>query len=47
LRTLQNAHKTDWHLMMAGAVVVMAPILIIFVVCQRYFVKGIMLTGGK
>jgi ABC-type glycerol-3-phosphate transport system permease component len=47
LRTLQNAHKTEWHLMMAGAVVVMIPILLVFVLCQRQFARGITLTGGK
>jgi multiple sugar transport system permease protein len=47
LRTLQNAHKTEWHLMMAGAVVVMIPILLVFVLCQRHFARGITLTGGK
>ena len=33
--------------MMAGAVVVVVPILIVFVFLQRYFVQGIALTGIK
>jgi ABC-type glycerol-3-phosphate transport system permease component len=47
LRSLQNARGTEWHLLMAGSVLVMIPMVIIFLACQRYFVKGITLTGGK
>jgi len=47
LRSLQQAHKTEFHLMMAGSMIVLLPIFVIFVLCQRYFVKGITLTGGK
>lgn len=41
----QNAAR--YGLMMAGAVVVVVPVLAIFVVLQRYFVQGIALTGIK
>lgn len=41
----QNAAR--YGLMMAGAVVVVVPILILFVMLQRYFVQGIALTGIK
>ncbi|WP_091709435.1 carbohydrate ABC transporter permease [Microbacterium sp. cf046] len=41
----QNA--AQYGLMMAGAVVVVLPVLIVFVVLQRYFVQGIALTGIK
>lgn len=41
----QNAAR--YGLMMAGAVVVVVPVLIVFVVLQRYFVQGISLTGIK
>jgi ABC-type sugar transport system permease subunit len=41
----QNAAR--YGLMMAGAVVVVVPILIVFVLLQRYFVQGIALTGIK
>ncbi len=47
LRSLQQAHKTDFHLMMAGSMVVLLPIFVIFFACQRYFVRGITFTGGK
>lgn len=41
----QNAAR--YGLMMAGAVVVVVPVLIVFVVLQRHFVQGIALTGIK
>lgn len=41
----QNA--AQYGLMMAGAVVVVVPVLLVFVVLQRYFVQGIALTGIK
>ncbi|HWL77868.1 MAG TPA: carbohydrate ABC transporter permease [Microbacterium sp.] len=41
----QNAAR--YGLMMAGALVVVVPVLIVFVVLQRHFVQGIALTGIK
>ncbi|BDV31524.1 carbohydrate ABC transporter permease [Microbacterium terricola] len=41
----QNA--AEYGLMMAGAVVVIVPVLIVFVLLQRFFVQGIALTGIK
>ena len=40
-------NQTDYGLLLAGAVVVLVPILILFLVLQRYFVQGIALTGIK
>lgn len=41
----QNA--TQYGLLLAGAVVVVVPVLAIFLVLQRYFVQGIAMTGIK
>jgi multiple sugar transport system permease protein len=41
----QNA--TQYGLLLAGAVVVVLPVLAIFFVLQRYFVQGIAMTGIK
>jgi len=41
----QNA--AQYGLMMAGAVVVVVPVLLVFIVLQRYFIQGIALTGIK
>jgi len=39
--------QPNWPLLMAGAVVVMLPVLIIYIFTQRYFVRGISLSGVK
>lgn len=36
---------TDWNLLMAAAIFVMAPIMILFLVAQRQFIQGIARTG--
>lgn len=47
LRTYQSLQSEQWHLLMAGAVIVMIPLLIIFLIGQKWFVRGIVMTGGK
>ncbi len=39
--------QTNWPLVMAAAVVVMLPVLIVYIFAQRYFVAGIALSGVK
>jgi multiple sugar transport system permease protein len=40
-------NSTRYGLLMAGSVMVILPILIVFVLLQRYFVQGIAMTGLK
>lgn len=47
LRTFQTMQETQWHLLMAASVLVSLPLLIMFLLSQRYFVRGILLSGGK
>lgn len=47
LATLQGQYNTEWTQMMAGAVLSLLPILIVFFLAQRYFVEGITLSGIK
>jgi len=47
LANLNGQYNTEWGLLMAGSVVVILPILILFLALQRYFVRGIALTGMK
>ena len=35
------------HLLMAASVVSVLPVIIVFLICQRYFIRGIALTGLK
>lgn len=37
----------NWPLQMTAAVIVMLPLLIVFLFCQRYFVRGVMLGSIK
>ena len=37
--------QTDWNLMMAASAAAMAPIIVLFLAGQRYFIKGIVTTG--
>jgi multiple sugar transport system permease protein len=41
------AMKTPWHLVMAAAVVSVAPIIVVFMLGQKYYVRGIVTTGLK
>ncbi len=45
LASFQGQYSTQWHLLMAGSVISMLPILVIYVIGQKWFVKGIALTG--
>lgn len=47
LATLSGQHATDWGLLMAGAIVTILPIVIIFVFTQKKFVEGITMSGMK
>lgn len=38
---------SNWPLQMTAAVIVMAPLLLLFLFAQRYFVKGILMGGLK
>jgi multiple sugar transport system permease protein len=41
----QNA--TEYGVLLAGAVVVVLPVIAVFLAVQRYFVQGIAMTGIK
>lgn len=43
----QAAKSTDYGLLLAGAVVVLLPVLLLFIFLQKYFVRGIAVTGLK
>jgi ABC-type glycerol-3-phosphate transport system permease component len=44
---VNQERATDWGAIMAGAMIVMVPTLIVFLVAQRQLVKGIAMTGLK
>ncbi len=45
LSTFQGQFKVEWHLLMAGSVIAMLPVLIVYIVGQRWFIRGITMTG--
>jgi multiple sugar transport system permease protein len=47
LAVFSGQHETQYSLMMAGAVLTLLPLLIAFLFLQRYFIRGIALTGLK
>jgi multiple sugar transport system permease protein len=47
LAQFRNAYEVNWNLVMAGTIVFMAPVIILFFFAQKAFVQGITLTGVK
>ncbi|HKJ81144.1 MAG TPA: carbohydrate ABC transporter permease [Ignavibacteriaceae bacterium] len=47
LANLMGEHNQDTELMMAGSVVTIIPVILVFLSLQKYYIKGIMLGGTK
>jgi multiple sugar transport system permease protein len=47
LTTFRSVYQNQWDLIMAGSVLAILPILLVYLVGQRYFVRGIATTGMK
>jgi multiple sugar transport system permease protein len=47
LSKLTGRWSTEWNILMAGNVVSFLPIFIVYLFAQKYFIKGITLTGIK
>lgn len=47
LSYFQDSYSAQWNLLMAASVLVMLPVLIVFALGQRYFIRGIVLSGMK
>jgi multiple sugar transport system permease protein len=45
LSAFQGQYSTEWHLLMAGSVVALLPVLILYIIGQNWFVRGITLSG--
>lgn len=47
LASFRGLFTTQWHLLMAASTIMILPVVILFLVLQRYFVRGVVLTGIK
>jgi multiple sugar transport system permease protein len=47
LNTFQSAHQIHWQLLMAANTISLIPMLLVFLVAQRYFVQSVATTGLK
>ncbi len=47
LASFHGLYETNWPYLMAASTVALIPIIIVFVAAQKYFVRGIALTGLK
>jgi multiple sugar transport system permease protein len=45
LSSFQGQYNTEWHLLMAGSVVALLPVLLLYILGQNWFVRGITLSG--
>ncbi len=47
LASFQGQHTTAWHLLMAASLTALVPMLVVFLLGQRYFIEGIKLGAVK
>ncbi len=47
LQAFLGRHGSEWALLMAAATVITLPMLVLFLLAQRTFIRGIALTGLK
>lgn len=45
LSAFQGQYSVRWNLLMAGSVIAMVPVLVVYIAAQKWFVRGIALTG--
>lgn len=46
-RSMLGVGRTRWDLLMAASVAMTAPVIIVFFILQRYFIKGVVMSGIK
>ncbi len=47
LATLHGRWLTRWNLVMAGTVITVLPMLVVYLLAQKYFVRGVVMSGIK
>lgn len=47
LQAFQGQFGFEWHLMMAASLLMLAPIVLLFLLCQRFFISGLTIGAVK
>jgi multiple sugar transport system permease protein len=47
LAALHGRFQTDWNVVMAGSVVAVLPVIVVFIAIQKHISEGLLLGGGK
>lgn len=47
LEAFKGTYSTEWNLLMAGSMLMIFPLIIVFLFCQRFFVEGIQIGAVK
>lgn len=47
LASLHGRFQTDWNLVMAGSVITVVPVIVVFAIVQRHISTGLLLGGGS
>lgn len=47
LFAVRNQYFAEWGLMMAAALIIVAPVIVVFLAAQDYFIRGMSLSGMK
>jgi ABC-type glycerol-3-phosphate transport system permease component len=47
LSSFVGLRQSDWHLLMAASLLVMLPVVVVFFLAQRHFIRGIAAVGVK
>jgi multiple sugar transport system permease protein len=45
LRSFLGEYRNSWNMLMAGATAMLVPILVLFLSAQKYFIRGVAMTG--
>jgi multiple sugar transport system permease protein len=47
LATFRSVMRTQWNLLMAASTVMTVPVVLLFFILQRYFIRGVVMSGLK
>jgi multiple sugar transport system permease protein len=47
LASMQGLYSTDWPVLMAGTIITLIPVIVVFLLAQDFFIRGVTLSGLK